>query len=360
MAKRKTTKKVSVKKKADDKKEPKNITDFLVSVVRKDYGRESIMTMKKGEGNRVPALCSTGYEPLDEALGIGGLPAGRIIEIYGPEASGKTTLALHVAAEIQKLGGQVVFEDVEHALDPDYAQNIGVDIEKLILSQPDNGEQVFDITEKIIKSAYEYEVEYKKPSKPIAVIVDSVAAMTPKAMLTGELESGTGAGLGAHARLMSEGLKRLVSVMSTMKTKCVVIFINQIRTKIGVVYGNPEYTTGGSALKFYASTRIEIRPSTAYKENDEIVGKEFKAKVVKNKVAPPFKIAKGLIIFGIGIDRCWPIYNKLNDAKLIKRVPKSAWKEIEGFPKFAGYKGFRKMYEENCEKIAEVYGEVLS
>lgn len=348
--------KLKTKKKEEKKEEKKEtLSDFLLRNVRKDYGKESVIKMS--EKSKKKALVSTGYAALDEALGIDGLPGGRIIEIYGPEASGKTTLMLHLAAEFQKIGGQVVFEDAEHALDLEYAKSLGVNVDEWILNQPDNGEQVFDLTEKMIKLTIEYNMA-NKTNKPLLVIADSVAAMAPKAELDGTLEDGTGAGLGAHARMMSQGLRRLIG--SVGNPNVIVAFINQTRSKIGG-YGSPITTTGGNALKFYASIRLEIKRGLKYEEGGEHIGHEFKIKVVKNKVAPPFRECTGLIRFGIGIDKIWPIFTLLKSENIISRGNKG-WLKVEEYPnlsQFAGYKGFRKTYEENKDIFDSLYKEAL-
>lgn len=274
--------------------------------IQKEYGKEAIMTLDPDHIEPIESI-STGSIRLDKALGVGGIPKGRVIEIYGPESSGKTTLTLHIMAECQKKGGKVAFIDAEHALDPIYAQSLGVDTNNILLSQPDNGEQALNIVEILVRSS---EVDL--------IVVDSVAALTPRAEIEGEMGDSH---MGLQARLMSQALRKLTGIISRSNTA--VIFINQIRSKIGVFFGSPETTTGGNALKFYASVRLELRKIGQIKEKDQIIGTNIRTKVVKNKVAPPFSVIESQLCHGIGFDSNQELLDLLIEYEIIEKA--GAW-----------------------------------
>ena len=280
--------------------------------IEKQYGKGSVMKLGDSSSNMVVEAVPTGSLGLDIALGVGGVPKGRIVEIYGPESSGKTTVALHMVAEVQKRGGIAGFIDAEHALDPVYAKSIGVDIDNLYISQPDNGEQALEITETMVRSG-----------AVDIVIVDSVAALVPKAEIEGDMGDSH---VGLQARLMSQALRKLTAVIS--KSNCVVIFINQLREKVGVMFGNPETTTGGRALKFYASVRMDVRRIETLKQSGEMVGNRTRIRIVKNKIAPPFKEAEFDIMFGKGISRAGDILDLATNIDLVKKS--GAWYAYEG------------------------------
>ena len=292
---------------AEDKK---NALETVLSQIEKSYGKGTIMRLGEDIPVNVEAI-STGSLGLDLALGIGGVPKGRIIEIYGPESSGKTTLALHILASAQKNGGEVAFIDVEHALEPAYARALGIDIDTLLISQPDTGEQALDITEALVRSG-----------AIDAIVVDSVAALVPRSELEGEMGESS---VGVVARLMSQALRKLAGTIS--KTNCVVIFINQLREKIGVLYGNPEVTPGGRALKYFSSVRIDVRCVEKLKNGSELIGNRTRAKIVKNKVSPPFKEAYFDIIYGEGINRTGEIIDLAVKLDIINKC--GAWFTVE-------------------------------
>ena len=312
-----------------------------LSQIEKKYGKGSVMKLGENTAMNVEAI-STGSLGLDVALGIGGVPKGRIVEIYGPESSGKTTIALHVVAEAQKKGGEAAYIDVEHALDPVYAKNLGVDIDSLLVSQPDTGEQALDIAEALVRSG-----------ALDVVVVDSVAALVTRAEIEGEMGDSH---VGVQARLMSGALRKLTSAIS--KSNCVVIFINQLREKVGVMYGNPEVTPGGRALKFYASVRIDIRKAETIKVGNEMVGSHTRAKVVKNKVAPPFKTAEFDIMYGKGISKSGEIVDLAVDFGIIKKS--GAWFSYNDERLAQGRDNAKKAIETNKELAEEIEAKVMA
>lgn len=319
--------------------------DDAISQIEKKFGKGSVMRLGDRTAVDVDVIPS-GSLTLDKALGIGGYPKGRIIEIYGPESSGKTTLTLHAIAQAQKQGGKAAFIDAEHAIDPVYAKNLGVDIDELILSQPDSGEQALEIAEMLVRSGV---IDL--------IVIDSVAALVPQVELDGEMGD---AAVGLQARLMSKALRKLSGVMN--KTNCTVIFINQLREKIGVMYGNPETTTGGRALKFYSSVRVEIRRSEQIKQNGEIIGNKANIKVVKNKVAPPFKTTQVDIIYGKGISRDGEILDLAVEGDIVEKS--GAWYAYNGEKIGQGRENAKNfliehpaIFEEVEEKVkAQIFG----
>lgn len=327
---------ISTPGQAEDKKKA---LETAIAQIEKNYGKGAIMRL----GDDLPVNCealSTGSLTLDMALGIGGVPKGRIVEIYGPESSGKTTLALHIVASAQKSGGEAAYIDVEHALEPAYAQQLGVDIDKLLISQPDTGEQALDITESLVRSG-----------AVDVVVVDSVAALIPRIELEGEMGDAV---VGALARLMSQAMRRLAGAIS--KNSCTVIFINQLRQKIGVVYGNPETTPGGLALKYYASVRIDVRKVEALKDGDGAYGNHTKAKVIKNKVAPPFKEAEFDIIYGEGISRTGEVVDLGVQLGIIDKA--GSWFTCNG-ERIQGKEGVKNYLKENPEICQNIEKQII-
>lgn len=319
----------------------KTALESAMKQIEKQFGPGSVMRLGSNSRLKVDAI-STGSLTLDIATGIGGLPKGRIVEIYGPESSGKTTLALHCVAEAQKLGGDAAFIDAEHALDPIYAANLGVDIDSLIVSQPDNGEQALEITEQLVRSG-----------ALDIIVVDSVAALVPKSEIDGEMGDSH---VGLHARLMSQALRKLAGAIN--KSNCVIIFINQLREKVGVIYGNPEVTTGGRALKFYASMRIDVRRIEQIKApGNEFIGSRTRAKIVKNKVAPPFKQAEFDIMYGTGIDRVGEICDLAVELGVIKKS--GSWFSY-GEQRFQGRDKLKDLLKNDKDFSEDVEGQVIA
>ncbi len=314
--------------------------DAAIAQIEKQYGKGSVMKLGDNSAHMKVETVPTGSLSLDIALGQGGLPKGRIIEIYGPESSGKTTVALHAVAEVQKAGGIAGFIDAEHALDPVYAANIGVDIDNLYISQPDNGEQALEITETMVRSG-----------AVDIVIVDSVAALVPKAEIDGDMGDSH---VGLQARLMSQALRKLTAVIS--KSNCIVIFINQLREKVGVMFGNPETTTGGRALKFYSSVRLDVRRIESLKQQGEIIGNRTRIKVVKNKIAPPFREAEFDIMFGEGISREGDILDIATSQDIINKS--GAWYAYLGEKIGQGRENAKAFLKQNPDVCAEIEAQV--
>ena len=323
-----------------DQAEKAKALQAALAQIEKQFGKGSIMRLGEGEAVEDIQTVSTGSLGLDIALGVGGLPRGRVIEIYGPESSGKTTLTLQVIAEMQKTGGTCAFVDAEHALDPQYAQKLGVNLQDLLISQPDTGEQALEIVDSLVRSG-----------AVDLIVIDSVAALTPKAEIEGDMGDSLP---GLQARLMSQALRKLTATIK--KANCMVIFINQIRMKIGVMFGSPETTTGGNALKFYASVRIDIRRIGSIKRGDEVIGNETKVKVVKNKVAPPFKDAVFDILYGEGISRLGEIIDLGVQAKIVDKA--GAWYSYNGEKIGQGRDNTREFLRENPDLAREIENKI--
>ncbi|SCX07420.1 recombination protein RecA [Lachnospiraceae bacterium YSD2013] len=314
--------------------------DAAIGQIEKQFGKGAVMKLGDPAAQLNIETIPTGSLSLDIALGLGGIPKGRIIEIYGPESSGKTTVTLHMIAEVQKRGGIAGFIDAEHALDPKYAKNIGVNIDDLYISQPDDGEEALEITEAMVRSG-----------AMDIIVIDSVAALVPKAEIEGDMGDSH---VGLHARLMSQALRKLTGIVS--KTNCTVVFINQLREKVGVMFGNPETTTGGRALKFYASVRIDVRRIEALKQNGEVIGNRTRAKVVKNKISPPFKEAEFDILFGEGISHAGDVLDLAVDEDIVAKS--GAWFAYEGNKIGQGRENARQYLKDNPQVLDEIEAKV--
>lgn len=335
MAAEKTTKEPAMDAQAKERAEKLKALQLAIDKIDKEYGKGTVMRLSDEKVVDIDAI-STGSLGLDIALGIGGLPRGRIVEIYGPESSGKTTLTMHAIAEAQKQGGMAAFIDAEHAFDKSYAEKLGIDTNNLLIAQPDNGEQALEIAEHLIRSG-----------AIDIIVVDSVAALVPKSELEGDMGDSK---VGLQARLMSQALRKLTGAIN--KTNCTCIFINQLRDKIGVTYGSPETTTGGNALKFYASVRLDIRRITQLKDGDVAFGNRTKVKVVKNKVAPPFKVVEFDILFGEGISKAGEIIDLGVELEIIKKS--GSWYSYDGNKLSQGRDSVRKLLLDNPELAAEI------
>lgn len=332
------------KEKKDTKKDKpmtrEEALEQALKQIEKAHGKGAIMRLGEAQANMNIEVISTGILPLDIALGVGGIPRGRIIEVYGPESSGKTTVTLHMIAEAQKAGGVAAFIDAEHALDPEYAKRLGVNIEELLISQPDTGEQALEIVDALVRSG-----------AVDIIVVDSVAALVPKSEIDEDMGSSH---VGLQARLMSQAMRKLTGIIS--KTRTVAIFINQLREKIGVTYGNPETTTGGRALKFYASVRIDVRRSDTIKQGSDSLGNRTRAKIVKNKVAPPFKTAEFDIMYGEGVSRIGSIIDMGVDLDIVDKS--GAWYSYEGTRLGQGKENAKATLESKPELVAEIEGKI--
>ncbi|MCT4633691.1 MAG: recombinase RecA [Firmicutes bacterium] len=316
--------------------------DNVLNQIERQFGKGSIMRLGDSDERPKIGTISTGCLELDVALGIGGIPRGRIVEIYGPESSGKTTVTLHAIAEAQKAGGVAAFVDAEHALDPEYARKIGVDVDNLILSQPDTGEQALEIVDALVRSG-----------AIDIIIIDSVAALVPKAEITGEMGDSH---MGLQARLMSQALRKLTGIIN--KSNTTVVFINQLRMKIGVMFGNPETTTGGNALKFYSSVRMEVRKIDSIKKDNEMIGNRTRVKIVKNKIAPPFKKAEFDIMYGEGISMTGSILDMAANVDIVKKA--GAWYSYNDMKLGQGRENSKQFLDENLELRAEIEAAVKS